>query len=231
MSEADISILFDEARTALEQIDSQAYGAKKRVIKDLAEKLEQKKLRIDTIADQIVHELESRVSKTLIYNTLDEKYKSKVRAEAQRKSKKQKKEKLSQHVDSESERQILVGADGSSRAAEDEPSRVERLPDHPENYTARSLEVAAEEKSKDEQIAYLESRVKEQDTVIANKDIVIANKEYELGQLRKLLAPFKAPGKLFYKNEVFPFLSEIDPQARRIVSSELNELEARSANA
>lgn len=83
----DISMLFDDARTKLDEIEGNSKLQKKKVVKDLAISLEEK-IQTDTICIEITNQLRSQVSESFIRQCLDEKYKQKPRVENARKQKK-----------------------------------------------------------------------------------------------------------------------------------------------
>lgn len=85
--EAEVSLLFEDAKAKLEKIDVQAEKEKKQIIIQLAKDLEEK-IPTDTISIEIVNQLHDRVSERFIHNCLEEKYKQKYRVENARKQKK-----------------------------------------------------------------------------------------------------------------------------------------------
>lgn len=86
--EADVSLLFEDAKAKLEKIDVQAEKEKKQIIIRLARDLEGK-IPTDSISIEIVNQLRDRVSERFIHKCLDEKYKQNHRVENARKQKKQ----------------------------------------------------------------------------------------------------------------------------------------------
>jgi hypothetical protein len=88
--EAEISLLFEDAKAKLDKIDAQTQKEKKQIVKDLANNLEGK-IPTDTISIEIVNQLRGKVSERFIHNCLDEKYKQKSQVENARKQKKKKK--------------------------------------------------------------------------------------------------------------------------------------------
>jgi hypothetical protein len=85
--ESEVSLLFNDARTKLDNIDGQTKKEKKQVIIRLAKELEGK-IFTDTISIEIVNQLRGRVSERFIHKCLDEKYKQKWQVENARKQKK-----------------------------------------------------------------------------------------------------------------------------------------------
>jgi hypothetical protein len=86
-NEAEISLLFEDAKAKLDKIDAQTQKEKKQIVKDLANNLEGK-IPTDTISIEIVNQLRGKVSERFIHNCLDEKYKQKSQVENARKQKK-----------------------------------------------------------------------------------------------------------------------------------------------
>ena len=93
INEAEISLLFNDARDKLDKIDAQTQKEKRQIVKDLANNLEGK-IPTDTISIEIVNQLRGKVSERFIHNCLDEKYKQKSQVENARKQKKKKQEKV-----------------------------------------------------------------------------------------------------------------------------------------
>lgn len=122
MSEAEISLLFDWARTEIEQVEAMAKGGKKRIVKELAAKLESK-LAIDTIAAEIVTQLRGVVSERFVYECLEEKYKTKTKP-----SKNSKKNAEPQSAAAEESPKQLV-ATTNSGASVSEPEVKTHLPE------------------------------------------------------------------------------------------------------
>ncbi|MBV9176507.1 MAG: hypothetical protein JO297_05670 [Nitrososphaeraceae archaeon] len=90
-TDAEISLLFNDAITKLDKIDAEAKQEKKQIIIQLAKDLE-RKIRTDTISIEIVNQLRGRVSERFIHNCLEEKYKQKRQVENARKQKKKEQE-------------------------------------------------------------------------------------------------------------------------------------------
>jgi len=87
MSELDkINEIVDWAKSELDKIDLSVYGAKKKVVQEAAIKLEGL-IENDGIAEELAHQLKDKISKSVIYEALDDKYKHKKRVEAQKKAK------------------------------------------------------------------------------------------------------------------------------------------------
>ena len=86
-SDAEISVLFKDARDKLEKIDVHAKQQKKQIVVELAKSLEGK-IPTDAICMKITNQLLGRVSERFIRECLDEKYKQKPRVENARKQKK-----------------------------------------------------------------------------------------------------------------------------------------------
>ena len=87
-NEAEISLLFEDAKAKLDKIDVQTQKEKKQIVKDLANNLEGK-IPTDTISIEIVNQLRGKVSERFIHNCLDEKYKQKSQVENARRQKKE----------------------------------------------------------------------------------------------------------------------------------------------
>jgi hypothetical protein len=87
-NEAEISLLFEDAKVKLDKIDAQKQKEKKQIIIQLAKDLEGK-IPTDIISIEIVNQLRGKVSERFIHNCLEEKYKQKRRVENARKQKKQ----------------------------------------------------------------------------------------------------------------------------------------------
>ena len=92
-NEAEISLLFEDAKAKLDKIDAQTQKEKKQIVKDLANNLEGK-IPTDIISIEIVNQLRGKVSERFIHNCLDEKYKQKSQVENARKQKKKKQEEV-----------------------------------------------------------------------------------------------------------------------------------------
>jgi hypothetical protein len=86
-SNEEISLCVQTAREKLDRVDEDAKEKKTQIVKDLAKDLEGK-IRTDSICNEIVHQLHSKVSERLIRDCLDEKYKEKRRVENAKKQKK-----------------------------------------------------------------------------------------------------------------------------------------------
>ena len=70
----EIALLFRMATDKLDQVEANAEKEKQQIVRDLARELE--KFRpIDRITSEIVEELREKVSKSVIYAALDERYK------------------------------------------------------------------------------------------------------------------------------------------------------------
>ena len=84
--EKEISSIFQWTKFEIGRITSFAHGKKQQIIKETASKLEGK-IPMDTIAMEIVIQLQGMVSPRLIHKCLDEKYKQKYRYENAKKQK------------------------------------------------------------------------------------------------------------------------------------------------
>jgi hypothetical protein len=85
----EISWLFDEARSHLDNIENNSKQQKKQVAKDLAKSLEGK-IPIDSICIEITNQLRGKISESFVRQCLDDKYKKSYRAEnAKKQNKKQ----------------------------------------------------------------------------------------------------------------------------------------------
>ncbi len=88
----EIALLFRMATDKLDHVEANARKEKQQIVRDLARDLE--KFRpIDRIASEIVEELREKVSKSVIYAALDERYKTSYRVQNARKRKKEKENK------------------------------------------------------------------------------------------------------------------------------------------
>jgi hypothetical protein len=76
----EVSAIFQWSRSEIVKVTSIAHGMKQKIIKETALKLEEK-IPIDTIAMEIVIQLQGLVSSRLIHKCLDKKYKQKHRSE------------------------------------------------------------------------------------------------------------------------------------------------------
>jgi hypothetical protein len=83
----EIDSIFDYARDKLAKVDENAKEQKKKIVIDLAKRLEGK-IPIETISIEIVNQLRGQVSQRLIHEILPEKYKQKHRVENAKKQKK-----------------------------------------------------------------------------------------------------------------------------------------------
>lgn len=84
--EEEISLLFENARIKIDEIDKQAKKEKKNIVKDLARDLE-RKIRPETICIEIINQLRGRVSERFIRECLEDKYKQQFRVENAKKQK------------------------------------------------------------------------------------------------------------------------------------------------
>jgi hypothetical protein len=82
-----VSAIFQWCRSQIDNVTSFAHGRKQKIIKETALKLEGK-ISTDTIAMEIVVQLQGMVSPRLIHECLDEKYKQKYRSDNAKKQKK-----------------------------------------------------------------------------------------------------------------------------------------------
>jgi hypothetical protein len=87
-NEAEVSLLFEDAKAKLDKIDALTQKEKKQIVKDLANNLEGK-IPTDTISIEIVNQLRGRVSERFIHECLDEKYKQKHLVDNAKKQKRQ----------------------------------------------------------------------------------------------------------------------------------------------
>src|SRR5215831_9811338 len=88
----EITLLFRTATDKLDQVEENAEKEKQQIVRDLAQELE--KFRpIDRIASEIVEKLRKKVSKSVVYAALDERYKTSYRVQNARKRKKKKENK------------------------------------------------------------------------------------------------------------------------------------------
>lgn len=131
--DAEISLLFEEARDKLDNIEKQAKEKKKQIVADLAEKLEGK-IATDTISIEIVNQLRGQVHEGFVRECLPEKYKQKYRVKNARKQKRQLESKvndklakvttLNQDEEEEEEEEkkelIMVDVDGRTSTQKDE---------------------------------------------------------------------------------------------------------------
>jgi hypothetical protein len=76
----EISCLFDEARSHLDNIENNSKQQKKQVVKDLAKRLEGK-IPIDSICIEITNQLRGRISESFVRQCLDDKYKQRHRSD------------------------------------------------------------------------------------------------------------------------------------------------------
>jgi hypothetical protein len=106
----EIALLFRAATDKLDKVDDDAKKEKQQIVRDLARDLE--KFRpIDRIASEIVEELRKKVSKSVVYAALDEKYKTSYRVQNARKQKKKKQEAESLAPTSEL-KQVVIDTSG-----------------------------------------------------------------------------------------------------------------------
>jgi hypothetical protein len=88
----EIALLFRMATDKLDQVEESAKKEKQQIVRDLARDLEKFRA-IDRIASEIVEELREKVSKSVVYAALDERYKTSYRVQNARKRKKKKENK------------------------------------------------------------------------------------------------------------------------------------------
>lgn len=148
MSEAEISLLYDWARSEIDGIDAMAHGGKKRIIKELAAKLEGK-IQTESIAEDILTQLRGKVSKSLIYESLDEKYKSAKRAEAQKQAQKAAQEErkteekaLSPKVDLDKPKQLVATTNSGASVSEPEIKTAANIPEIEDRAAAETRAIA-----------------------------------------------------------------------------------------
>jgi hypothetical protein len=119
----EIASLFRMATDKLDQVETNAKKEKQQIVRDLARDLE--KFRpIDRIASEMVEELREKVSKSVIYAALDERYKTSYRVQNARKRKKEKTDGLA--PTSELKPKIVVDRLGHQMV---EPAAETRQPD------------------------------------------------------------------------------------------------------
>jgi hypothetical protein len=106
----EIALLFRAANDKLDKVDDDAKKEKQQVVRDLARDLE--KFRpIDKIASEIVEELREKVSKSVVYAALDERYKTSYRVQNARKRKKKKADSLAPTSEL---KQVIIDTSGHS---------------------------------------------------------------------------------------------------------------------
>jgi hypothetical protein len=109
----EIALLFRMATDKLDQVEANAEKEKQQIVRDLARELE--KFRpIDRIASEIVEELREKVSKSVIYAALDERYKTSYRVQNARKRKKQKENKTGSLAPTSELKPLVVDTSGYS---------------------------------------------------------------------------------------------------------------------
>jgi hypothetical protein len=119
----EIASLFRAANDKLDKVDNDAKKEKQQIVEDLARDLE--KFRpIDKIASEIVEELREKVSKSVVYAALDDRYKTSYRVQNARKRKKEKADGLA--PTSELKPKIVVDRLGHQMV---EPAAETRQPD------------------------------------------------------------------------------------------------------
>jgi len=116
----EIALLFRMATDKLEQVETNAKKEKQQIVRDLARDLE--KFRpIDRIASEIVEELREKVSKSVIYAALDEKYKTSYRVHNARKRKKGKEKKAGSLAPTSELKPLIIDTSGHSTQQLSEP--------------------------------------------------------------------------------------------------------------
>jgi hypothetical protein len=109
----EIALLFRRATGKLDQVEANAEKEKQQIVRDLARDLE--KFRpIDRIASEIVEELREKVSKSVIYAALDERYKTSYRVQNARKRKKKKENKTGSLAPTSELKPLIVDRSGHS---------------------------------------------------------------------------------------------------------------------
>jgi len=99
------------ATDKLDQVEANARKEKQQIVRDLAKELE--KFRpMDRIASEIVEELRERVSKSVIYAALDERYKTRYRVQNARKRKKEKENKTASLAPTSELKQVIIDTSG-----------------------------------------------------------------------------------------------------------------------
>jgi hypothetical protein len=108
-----IALLFRMATDKLDQVETNAKKEKQQIVRDLARDLE--KFRpIDRIASEIVEELREKVSKSVIYAALDDRYKTSYRVQNARKRKKEKEKKDDSLAPTSELKQVIIDTSGHS---------------------------------------------------------------------------------------------------------------------
>ena len=109
----EIAFLFRMATDKLDQVEANAEKEKQQIVRDLARELERFRP-IDRIASEIVEELREKVSKSVIYAALDERYKTSYRVQNARKRKKQKEDKTGSLAPTSELKPLVVDTSGYS---------------------------------------------------------------------------------------------------------------------
>jgi hypothetical protein len=109
----EIALLFRMATDKLDQVETNAKKEKQQIVRDLARDLE-KFLPIDRIASEIVEELREKVSKSVVYAALDERYKTSYRVQNARKRKKEKEKKADSLAPTSELKQVIIDTSGHS---------------------------------------------------------------------------------------------------------------------
>jgi hypothetical protein len=109
----EIALLFRMATDKLGQVEANAEKEKQQIVRDLARELERFRP-IDRIASEIVEELREKVSKSVIYAALDERYKTSYRVQNARKRKKQKENKTGSLAPTSELKPLVVDTSGYS---------------------------------------------------------------------------------------------------------------------
>lgn len=133
----EIALLFRMATDKLDKVEANAKKEKQQIVRDLARRLESFRP-IDRMASEIVEELREKVSKSVIYAALDERYKTSYRVQNARKRNKEKEKTESLAPTSKLKHVIIDTSDHSTRQLVSEPESSE---DYDNNKPQRQIAV------------------------------------------------------------------------------------------
>jgi hypothetical protein len=176
----EIALLFRMATDKLDHVEANAKKEKQQIVRDLAGDLE--KFRpIDRIASEIVEELREKVSKSVIYAALDERYKTSYRVQNARKRKKEKENNTGSLAPTSELKPLVVDSSGhstqqlvsetySSDAGDDnkdsEPVNINEKQNVGDNTDTNSSPPVTREVTECEHCQLKDSRIKELEDIV-----------------------------------------------------------------
>ncbi len=223
MSEADIALLFEQARSEIDNINKQAQGGKKRIIEQLAKDLE-RYLPLYQIAEEIKHQLKGWVNPSWVDKILDSNYKNPERAESGRRGAKSRKISLTSQANS------TKTAESASREAENPLMAIttggQSVPLYNEegdiNATALWQQAAKEVQEEKETTQYADTSTFEGQVLNENFNLKArlkeARKEIEglKSEIARLSEPWEYETALEIEDRIIPVIATARPDKRTV---------------